>query len=72
MFININLETEEAQKLDAVRPGTVIRCQDGILWITQDGDRDDHILKAGDTFTVTRKGNIVLQALNSSSSFSLN
>lgn len=72
MFININLETEEAQKLDAIRPGTVIRCQDGILWITQDGDRDDHILKAGDTFTVTRKGNVVLQALNSSSSISLN
>jgi len=64
--------SQNDQKSLIVRRGSEIRCLEGMLWITQEGDFRDYILKAGDTFKTNRKGKVVLQALNRSSTFSLN
>ena len=40
-----------------------ILCTAGALWITQDQDLNDHIVKSGQVFTIDRKGQITLQAL---------
>lgn len=40
-----------------------ILCTAGTLWITQDQDLNDHVLKGGQVFTIDRKGQITLQAL---------
>lgn len=64
--------TSNSHRSLAVRRGSEIRCLEGVLWITQDGDVKDHILSAGEKFTADRKGKVVLQALKYSSTFSLN
>jgi hypothetical protein len=46
--------------LDAAR-GALVRCVEGLLWITQDGDRADHIVGAGDSFRVDRDGSVIVQ-----------
>lgn len=69
--MTVNLP-QNAQKSLVVRSGSEIRCLEGMLWITQEGDVRDYILKAGDSFRTDRKGKVVLQALNHSSTFSLN
>lgn len=69
--MTVNL-SQNAQKSLIIRRGSEIRCLEGILWITQEGDFRDYILKAGDSFRTNRKGKVVLQALNHASTFSLN
>ena len=64
--------SNNSQKSLVVRRGSEIRCLEGVLWITQDGDIKDHILSAGEKYTANRKGKVVLQALKKSSTFSLN
>lgn len=44
--------------------GAVIRVLAGDLWITQDGDLDDHFARAGEWFRVGRDGMTVVQALH--------
>lgn len=36
----------------------------GVAWITQEGDRRDHILRAGQRVALARHGRIVIQALS--------
>jgi hypothetical protein len=42
--------------------GLVVRCLCGSLWITQDGDTDDVVLKAGECFVLDRRGLALVSA----------
>jgi len=42
--------------------GALVRCLEGAVWITQDGDRADHVVGAGDSFRVDRDGTVIVQA----------
>ena len=42
--------------------GTTLRVAKGALWITQEHDRDDVVLRAGDVWTVERQGLTLLEA----------
>ncbi len=37
----------------------------GSAWVTRDGDLDDHVLEAGDTFSVTGADGVVAEAWRS-------
>ena len=43
--------------------GARILPQRGQVWITQEGDREDHIVSAGETLVVLRPGRTIVQAL---------
>lgn len=42
--------------------GLVVRCLCGSLWVTQDGDTDDVVLKAGECFVLDRRGLALVSA----------
>jgi hypothetical protein len=42
--------------------GLAVRCLAGSLWITQDGDTDDVVLKAGECFVLDRRGLALVSA----------
>jgi hypothetical protein len=42
--------------------GLAVRCLSGALWITQDGDTDDTVLKAGQCFVLDRPGLALVSA----------
>jgi hypothetical protein len=46
---------------DAV--ATQVRCERGSLWLTQDNDPRDIVLKAGEQFQPDRRGNVLVYAL---------
>lgn len=48
------------------RPGTVIFCNKGIVWVTQANDFEDHVLYPGDEFVSDRRGKVILQAMRES------
>ena len=43
--------------------GRRVECLNGVIWITQDGDRRDIVLEAGDAFTFDRDDDVLLSAL---------
>jgi hypothetical protein len=57
----LDLRPRDTLTLDAAR-GALVRCLEGRVWITQDGDRADHVVGAGDWFRVDREGAVIVQA----------
>ena len=45
--------------------GLAVRCLAGSLWITQDGDSDDVVVKAGECFVLDRRGLALVSAPDS-------
>jgi hypothetical protein len=60
---DVTLNKYRVWNVDGDRRGDVIRCLYGALWVTQDGDMKDYVLKAGQEFWVTRAGTVIVQAL---------
>lgn len=46
--------------------GESVRCERGVLWLTQSGDATDYLLRAGQSFTATRRARVVVQAMEES------
>jgi hypothetical protein len=42
--------------------GRQIVCVEGRLWVTQAGDYEDHILEAGDSLALRRRGPVIIGA----------
>lgn len=62
----VELAPDEALTIMADR-GTEIRVVQGALWITQEGDGQDHIVAAGTRFRSGHQGAIVVSALEEAS-----
>jgi DUF2917 family protein len=59
----ISLATREAITLRDVR-GATVRIAQGTLWLTQERDRHDVVLRPGDNWVVESNGNTVVEAQN--------
>ena len=56
------LDTGQVLTLDDVA-GKRIRAAMGLVWVTEEDERDDHIVAMGDSLVVTRDGRTLVQAL---------
>ena len=61
--MEILLPENETMSIEPVPENLRIVCRSGRIWLTQTGDSRDVLLRAGESFTVTRRGQIVLWAL---------
>ena len=43
--------------------GLALACGEGSVWLTQEGDPEDHVVRAGERFQVAGPGRVVVQAL---------
>ena len=59
----IDLEGMELLKLNLEQPRARVLCTAGHLWLTQQGDPQDHLLEAGQTFTLNQRGTVLVQGL---------
>ncbi len=60
----LEMEAGQVHVIDAGRRRRdVIRCLKGCLWVTQEGDLQDHLLATGDTFFAAQAGRILVSAL---------
>jgi len=60
---DIELDGDELLKLDLAQPRTSVVCTAGTLWLTQQGDPQDHVLKAGQSFTLSQRGTVLVQGV---------
>ncbi len=51
--------------------GTRIEAQDGLLWVTQDGELDDTVLAPGESWTVTTQADVVVSAFRGAATMML-
>ena len=58
---DIRLATGEAVSLDDIR-GATLRVRSGTVWITQEREPLDVVLRGGDNWTVERDGRTVIEA----------
>jgi len=58
----LRLAARSLQRVDD-HASRVINCVQGIIWITQEGDLEDHVLMPGEQFEATRPGLVVVEAL---------
>ncbi len=49
--------------MDGDSRGVRLICLDGIVWVTQPADAIDYVLSAGQSFTVTHPGTVLVQGL---------
>lgn len=59
----VKLMPRQLLTLDGDRRGEQILAVYGSVWITQVGDREDHLLRAGECFTISRKGKVVIEGM---------
>jgi hypothetical protein len=69
MTLNLNapvlaLEPGQVITLDDAE-GTRIEARSGVVWVTEEGDRDDHIVAPGEALVVSHGGRTLVQALQS-------
>jgi hypothetical protein len=59
--LKFSLSSQRLFRLDGDGRGTKILCTGGELWITQEGDPYDHVLKCGEQFVITNRGVVIVQ-----------
>jgi|GEM_PF-2847709 len=59
----VALEAESFRRLDGDNRWRMILCTRGEIWITQERDLEDYVLKPGDIFLVTQRGKVLIEAL---------
>jgi hypothetical protein len=59
----IHLRRRNYKRINKIKPGSELLCDNGVLWVTQTGDRKDYILLPGDTMTVTNRGIVLVEAM---------
>ena len=62
----VEIAQGEAHVFEAVDPSFVVRCEQGSVWITHDGDPKDVILCGGETYRCERTDALHLFALQPS------
>ncbi len=60
---DVTLRPGELYILPGDARGVAVSCQKGQLWITQESDPQDHLLRAGERFVVGLKGEVIVQNL---------
>ena len=59
----VSLVPQEVYTLQGDRRGNQIVVLAGITWVTQTADLEDYTLHAGEVFTVTHPGEVVIQGM---------
>ncbi len=60
--IELALEENETWSGKVRGPGVEIRCLSGMVWVTLEGDVEDRVLTAGDSFVSDRPGRVAMMA----------
>lgn len=61
--VQLTLKKHQLLSLRGAKPRMRIKCQDGVLWVTNSNDNRDHVLMATDRFSPQRKGTVLIEAL---------
>ena len=61
--VEVGLSDGELFAMSGDRRGTRLESLEGGFWVTQSGDPEDHWLRPGQTFVISRKGKVVVMGM---------
>jgi len=61
-----DLSAGSIRRLDGDWRSRLVTCRQGALWITQEGDPNDYLLRAGEVFLITQPGLVLIEAMRPS------
>ena len=61
--VEVCLAPRQAFTLQGDHRGVRLTALQGTLWVTQQGDAQDYLLRPGEAFTITRPGTVVVQGM---------
>ena len=61
--VDVSLTDGEVFAMSGDRRGIGLESLEGGFWVTQSGDPEDHWLKPGQRFVISRKGTVVVMGL---------
>jgi len=59
----VHSQENDLYRIDEIEPLTTIVCKKGLVWLTQTGDNNDHVLTDGEKFTLGHRGVVLMEAL---------
>ena len=59
----IRIQRRDYQRMNSVKPGSTLICDTGVLWVTQTGDWQDHVLLPGEKMHFTKRGKVLVEAM---------
>jgi len=62
--VELLLRPREVLTLNNPQHRMAIECKQGVLWVTSSGDRDDHVLSAGQFYTPVNNKKVVIEAID--------
>jgi len=65
-FPGVQLKRGELQRLQGDHRWELIYCHEGLLWITQENDPGDHVLRSRQAFLINQPGLVLVKALRDS------
>ena len=60
---DLSLGENDIFELDSSRKNASVQCLDGIVWITQKDDPEDHFIKKGQSFSISSAGKVLIQGI---------
>ncbi len=60
--IDLALEENKTWSTRVLGPSVEVSCLSGTVWVTREGDPEDHVLSEGATFLTSRKGRLAMMA----------
>ena len=64
--VSLNLQPHQVRKLVGVIPGTIVSCDNGIIWLTESDNLQDYALRPGHRVVICKKGDVLIEAVNES------
>lgn len=61
--IELLLQPRELLSLDNRRQSVAVSCKNGLVWITCEGELNDHVLRAGKRYIPKTRGSILIEAI---------
>lgn len=61
--IELVLHRDELLQLNDHGQGLAVECEQGVVWVTCTGDRNDYVLFANDRYVSDQSGKVVIEAL---------
>ncbi len=58
-----HLATSEVWSFEVPHAGLALRVLAGTVWLTQEADREDHVLEGPATFVADRRGRLAVEAI---------
>lgn len=64
--VELVLRPRELLTLNNLQHRMAIECKQGVLWVTSSGDKDDHVLSAGQFYMPVNNKKVVIEAIDDS------